>query len=473
MALLRAISRYFMAYPALRACAKVVVGVSGGADSLALLHALLALPAAERPAVWVAHLDHALRPASEGDAQFVRELAAQWQLGCTCERRMVRETAARLQLSIEMAARHERYEFLAAVAQAQGAAAVLVAHNADDQAETVLLRLLRGAGLAGLRGMRPLSRVPGAPQLLLGRPLLTVPRAAIDAYCAQHGLQPRQDASNADQTIGRNRVRHQLLPVLEAAQPRLRRILGRTAAVLASEYAVVQQAADSAWAHAVVAAPSGQLAFARKQFGALLPALQAELLRRAVRLLRPALRDVDYAPIAIACEFVRTAAVRQQVLLPGALALHVEYERLLLLPAAIAPALAAQPFMDGCSAVAVGVPGRTSLGACGWWLEVSAAPMPAAVPDRWAVQFAHPAQAPLALRSARRGERFQPLGLHGHSQSVARFLQNAKVPQALRAAWPLLCASEQVVWVGGWRLDARARAQPGADTWLARLHPPD
>lgn len=341
MALLRAISRYFMAYPALRACAKVVVGVSGGADSVALLHALLALPAAERPAVWVAHLDHALRPASEGDAQFVRELAAQWQLGCTCERRMVRQTAARLQLSIEMAARHERYEFLAAVAQAQGAAAVLVAHNADDQAETVLLRLLRGAGLAGLRGMRPLSRVPGSPQLLLGRPLLTVPRAAIDAYCAQHGLQPRQDASNADQTIGRNRVRHQLLPVLEAAQPRLRRILGRTAAVLASEYAVVQQAADSAWAHAVVAAPSGQLAFARKQFGALLPALQAELLRRAVRLLQPALRDVDYAPIAIACEFVRTAAVRQQVLLPGALALHVEYERLLLLPAAIVPALAA------------------------------------------------------------------------------------------------------------------------------------
>ena len=85
----------------------------------------------------------------------------------------------------------------------------LVAHNADDQAETVLLRLLRGAGLAGLRGMRPLSRVPGAPQLLLGRPLLTVPRAAVDAYCAQHGLQPRQDASNADQTIGRNRVRHE------------------------------------------------------------------------------------------------------------------------------------------------------------------------------------------------------------------------------------------------------------------------
>jgi tRNA(Ile)-lysidine synthase len=223
----------------------------------------------------------------------------------------------------------------------------------------------------------------------------------------------------------------------------------------------------------VVDAPSGQLAFARKQFDALLPALQAELLRRAVRLLRPALRDVDYAPIAVACEFVRTAAVRQQVLLPGALALHVDYERLLLLPAAIPPHIVAQPFMDGCDAVAVGVPGRTSLGACGWWLEVSAAPAATAAADRWAVQFAHPAQAPLALRSARRGERFQPLGLHGHSQSVARFLQNAKVPQALRAAWPLLCSGEQVVWVGGWRLDERARALPGADTWLARLHPPD
>jgi len=104
---------------------------------------------------------------------------------------------------------------------------------------------------------------------------------------------------------------------------------------------------------------------------------------------------------------------------------------------------------------------------------VCAAAPAAAAPDRWAVQFAHPAQAPLALRSMRRGERFQPLGLHGHSQSVARFLQNVKVPQALRAAWPLLCSGEQVVWVGGWRLDARACALPGTDAWVARLHPPD
>ncbi len=473
MPLRSVVSGYFAAHSTLRACNTVVVAVSGGADSLALLHALQALPAAERPALWVAHLDHALRPGSESDARFVRETAARWQLGCSSERRLVRETAARLHLSIEMAARQVRYEFLAGVAQAQGAGAVLVAHNADDQAETVLLRLLRGAGLAGLRGMRPLSRVPGAPALLLGRPLLNVPRASIEAYCAQHALEPRQDASNADQTIGRNRVRHQLLPALEAAQPRLRRILSRTAAVLASEHAVVLQATDRAWEQCALSAPAGQLAFARQPFGALLPALQAGLLRRAVRTLRPALRDVDYAPIAIACEFVRHAAVRQQVLLPGALALYVEYERLLVLPAASAPQPELQPFMDGCSAVDVGVPGRTSLGACGWWLEVCAAPAAAAAPDRWAVQFAHPAQAPLALRSMRRGERFQPLGLHGHSQSVARFLQNVKVPQALRAAWPLLCSGEQVVWVGGWRLDARACALPGTDAWVARLHPPD
>ena len=307
MPLRSVLSGYFSEHSTLRACNTVVVAVSGGADSLALLHALQALPAAERPALWVAHLDHALRPGSESDARFVCETAARWQLGCSSERRLVRETAARLHLSIEMAARQVRYEFLAGVAQAQGAGAVLVAHNADDQAETVLLRLLRGAGLAGLRGMRPLSRVPGAPALLLGRPLLNVPRASIEAYCAQHALEPRQDASNADETIGRNRVRHQLLPALEAAQPRLRRILSRTAAVLASEHAVVLQATDRAWEQCALSAPAGQLAFARQPFGALLPALQAGLLRRAVRTLRPALRDVDYAPIAIACEFMRHA----------------------------------------------------------------------------------------------------------------------------------------------------------------------
>src|SRR5689334_16678223 len=163
----------------------IVVGVSGGADSLALLHALRACRAAYNLRLHAAHLNHQLRGAeSEADARFVEALAREWQIPTTVESRDAEAFARLKRLSVEESARMVRYGFLEQVAEREGAHAVAVAHNADDQVETILMHFLRGSGLGGMRGMQPATTYPFHAPLRLVRPLLAVRRSDIDAYCA-------------------------------------------------------------------------------------------------------------------------------------------------------------------------------------------------------------------------------------------------------------------------------------------------
>jgi len=237
----------------------VVVGVSGGADSVGLLHALIALAPEYDLRLHVAHLDHQLRgAAARADADFVRELARRWNLPHTIESRDVRTFARDQHLSLEEAARQVRYTFLIEAALAQGSQTIAVAHHADDQAESVLMHFLRGSGLAGLRGMRPKTRLADfgfqtvdvkrrSADLQLIRPLLDVPRAAIEAYCAQHNLSFRIDATNADTTYFRNRLRHELLPLLATYNPAIKAILRRTAEVVQGDYELLEAHRNFAW----------------------------------------------------------------------------------------------------------------------------------------------------------------------------------------------------------------------------------
>ena len=185
--------------------ARVLCAVSGGADSVALLHLLCAMP---EISVCCAHFNHRLRGAeSDRDEAFVKELCAKLGVPCFIGSADVAAYAAEHGLGIEIAARKLRYEFLERTAQAQGCSRIATAHNADDNAETVLMHLLRGSGLRGLCGIPP---VRGN----VVRPLLNVPRSEIEAYLAEHGLSHVEDSSNGSDDYTRNRVRHQLLPLL-------------------------------------------------------------------------------------------------------------------------------------------------------------------------------------------------------------------------------------------------------------------
>lgn len=193
--------------------------MSGGPDSLALLHLLLLLRERLGLDLKVAHFDHQLRPGSAEDLQFVREHAAALGLEAVTGEGPVSEVAARQRRGIEETARLMRYQFLAFAAEKEQCDAVVTGHTGDDQAETVLLHLLRGTGVRGLRGMLPAGQVPGAPGRALLRPLLCLRRADTLAVCRELGLQPRADESNRDPVHTRNRIRSELLPALAAFNP--------------------------------------------------------------------------------------------------------------------------------------------------------------------------------------------------------------------------------------------------------------
>jgi tRNA(Ile)-lysidine synthase len=217
----------------------LVAAVSGGADSVALLDALASLRRRRGFRVVAAHLDHGLRPGSSDDAAFCAALCERLAVPLVRGTADVRARAGRERGGLEQAARRERYLFLRRVREEESAVAIALAHTLDDQAETLLLRLLRGSGATGLSGMRTRSA-----DLL--RPLLEVSRREVLEHLRERGLSWREDPSNADPAHRRNRVRHELLPYLEARfNPRARAVLARTAGLLADEAAHLRAEAEA------------------------------------------------------------------------------------------------------------------------------------------------------------------------------------------------------------------------------------
>ena len=210
--------------PLLSPRSRLILAVSGGPDSLALLHLFSEQGLHPRQNLIVAHLNHLLRPDASADAAFVRETAAAWGVGYREQTVDVAALAQAEKRTVEEAGRLARYRFLARVCRQERVHFVLTGHQADDQVETILHHLLRGTGPAGLAAMTPVARLPEAPDwpAWLLRPLLTSSAADIRAYCAAHNLQPRQDSTNEETDYRRNQIRLELIPQLEQFNPQLR-----------------------------------------------------------------------------------------------------------------------------------------------------------------------------------------------------------------------------------------------------------
>ena len=278
--------------------ARVLVAVSGGADSVALLHALLALQPVWRLSLYLAHLDHGLRPESAADAAFVRELGRRWRVPTTVERRPVRARCAREGWSLEDGARRIRYQFLLETAHRYSAERVALAHTADDQAETVLMRLVRGTGLMGLCAI-PVAR-PLADGVTVVRPLLALWRRDVVAYLQAEGLAYREDATNADGRFARNRIRHELLPLLERDyNPAIKQALTHLAETSLWDAAYLQDAAGRQWKRMVKEAGNGgasgpSVAISIPALRRQPKALQRQLVRRAIQRIRGELGQLEF-----------------------------------------------------------------------------------------------------------------------------------------------------------------------------------
>ncbi len=452
---------------------QVVVGVSGGPDSLCLLHVLRCLRDTYGVRLHVAHLNHGTRGrASDADAESVEEVAVGWNLPVTVERRDVPSLADEHGLAFEEAARRIRYAFLAQVAERVGAEKIAVGHNADDQAETVLMHFLRGSGLAGLRGMLPRaplteyrllepffrSPVPAEQLPALIRPLLKVPRAAVEGYCSEHGLKPRFDRSNLDTTYFRNRLRHELLPELETYNPNIRKILRHTAAVAAADYDLLVKERDIAWRRILREERETTIVFDQAGWRALPVALQRSTLRQATYRLRQSLRDVTFVHVENAREIALEGETGQQATLPMGLAVTVGYETITVGDADRPAPLPDQPLLWTDEPLPVPVPGSAPLPETDWMLEAQLlscwkrARMVA--PDHpWTAYVdADTLTGPVLLRSRRPGDRFRPYGMGGHSVKVSELMINLKIPAAWRARMPLLVIGNEIAWVCGYRM---------------------
>jgi tRNA(Ile)-lysidine synthase len=273
---------------------RVLVGVSGGADSVALLHVLVSLRPTLRLALRVVHLDHGLRAVSREDASFVEALALRWGLPATIERRDVGAICAREGWSLEDGARRVRYQCFLDVARRYSMGRIALAHTADDQAETVLLRLVRGTGLLGLGAIPTMRELE--PGVCVVRPLLEVWRRDILAYLREAGLSYREDETNRDQRFLRNRIRGELLPLLERHyNPNIKRTLTQLAEQSRWDYAYLQAAACRLWKRAAKErSPSQNVAISVRAFRRQPKALQRQLVRRAVERVRGTVGQLEF-----------------------------------------------------------------------------------------------------------------------------------------------------------------------------------
>lgn len=464
--------------------AHVVVGFSGGADSVCLLHALSQLAPAWSLSLHAAHLDHALRPESRDDAEFARQLAAELHIPFHTRRLAAGEVAA-LAGGLEAAARSLRYAFLAETARSVTPAdqqpIVVVAHHMEDQAETVVMNLVTGAGLAGLGGMewvRPLEDEMSARPVWLGRPLLGVRRAEILAYLSGYGLTRRDDATNQDASRLRNRIRHQTLPLLAEMNPEIVPTLARTAAILAAEAerSAESDRANLAWAIADADPVAGRVVLDAARFRELGVAAQRGVLRQAASALRLDLREAGFDHIEALLWHLRNGDMSGGPhTLAGDVAWTVmatpqhEPELVSLHRSGVLPVRPVHPHLgvgwrDAVGRLALPDAGEAQVGE-GWSLHcelVKIEQLPAdwrgdACPWRAFVDADAVAQPTLATPAP--GMAFCPLGMPGQTKRLGDLFTDRKTPRFLRSGWPLVvnAATGRVAWVCGLALAHDAR----------------
>jgi tRNA(Ile)-lysidine synthase len=434
----------------------VLVGVSGGADSLCLLDVLHRLG---YPLV-VAHFNHRLRLEAEQDARSVQHLAASLGVQFLQGEHDVAAYARQNSFSVEEAARILRYRFLFKEARRMGAQAVAVGHTADDQVETVLMHLLRGSGLAGLKGMEVRSLLPDWDKdIPVVRPLLYIWREETLAYCQERGLHPVFDRSNLDTTYLRNRLRHELIPQLESYNPRARLAVWRMARSLAGDLAIVEAATQDAWDKVFRGQSPGCLRLDLAGLAGVAPGVQRNLLRKAIQRLRPKLTDLDFESVERCLELVTRRAAARRLQLADGLKLSIEDGQLYVMSGESDlrdPAWVQIP----AGAELELFPGKTLQLEDGWQMtcrlvKVSGEMIPREVPRQDYYQAWLDSDAchlPLVVRSRRPGDRFAPFGMGGHSMKLSDFFINEKLPRRARGAWPLVCSHEDIAWIPGYQL---------------------
>jgi len=464
----------------------VVVGVSGGADSVCLLHLLAKYRKRLGMKLHVAHLNHLLRGAeSEADAKYVSNLVDSLSISITIDRQDVAAYRVERNCSIEEAGRELRYAFLGRVAKEVGANRIAVGHTMDDHVETILMHILRGTGINGLCGLAPCSPMAYDRQelssstetanaakgqrsnFLVIRPLLNITREETTIYCQEHQLEPRIDSSNVSLSFFRNRLRLQLLPLLRQYNPSLDQALLRLADIAREDKAFLEQQASELWDE-VARQENNTIYLDKKQLANSAIALQRQLLRAAVTKLAGDARDIEASHIEAARNLINKPAGKR-ISLPHGFICQGGYDEIVIASTTKQSQLPPCPFPPLPIEVPLKVPGKTVFP--GWKVTASIVRERTDSPSSWHAPSTnektyrgnlvadfdlHKTGTKLFIRQRRPGDRFQPLGL-GKPKKLYEFMIDAKIPRSWRDHIPILYSPQQIIWVVGWRTDDRVK----------------
>ncbi|ADL08812.1 tRNA lysidine(34) synthetase TilS [Thermosediminibacter oceani] len=423
---------------------KVLVGVSGGPDSVCLLHLLLRHREEFGISLAVAHLNHCFRgQESDEDETFVRDLAGQWGLPFYGEKVDVPAYIKKTGLSPEDAARRVRYAFFERVRRETGAGKVALAHNSNDREETVLMNIFRGTGLEGLVGIE-------AVRDHYIRPLIEVERDSIEDYLKREGIPYRIDSTNLQTFYYRNKLRLELIPLIKREYcPHLSAALKRLSEIASVDISLLGKLTDEAFARVVRAMPDGVM-IDTKKFNELHEALKYRVVRKAVERILGDLRDFEYRHARMTVEFIAEKPTGSRLDLPGGLTGVKSYECFYIYRGD--PPVAADFYYE------LPVPGKIDVPEAGVTITSRIVERDVYTSFKTSPLKAYldydKIKGNLAVRKRRPGDRFIPFGSR-FSKKLQDFFVDNKVPAGERDRVPIVVAGDRILWVGGMRIDDR------------------
>lgn len=432
--------------------AKVIVGVSGGPDSLALLNLLL--EAGLKPVV--AHFNHHLRLEADDDASFVEETARKEGCEFVLGGEAIAELARNQKKSIETVAREERYAFLFSQAVQHQACAVIVGHHADDQVETILQHIIRGSGLDGLHGMGFTTYLSQySTEIALVRPLLSFWRTQIDAYCSSHDLTPRKDATNDDFHYRRNRIRGELIPLLETYNPQIKKRLWSLSQIVGSASTLNNEVTRQVFTTVCLESHPDFIVFDLPVLRKLEPGLMDSILRKTATLLEPGAEDLSWELFRSARIFLQQGKNFGEKDLGDQIRMLVSQDRAYIALKSAQIVESSWPVLPNEVDQPLAVPGVIQL-ANGFYLETfemmlnSHQAVEVPTDNNWAYLDADRLEpGGLRIRCPRPGDRIQPLGMGIGSKKLSDYFNGQKLPLPARQVWPLVLNGDSIAWVVG------------------------
>ncbi|HEY60559.1 MAG TPA: tRNA lysidine(34) synthetase TilS [Anaerolineae bacterium] len=432
---------------------KVLVGVSGGPDSLCLLHILnkLGFP------LVVAHLNHKIRHSADAEADFVAKMADKYDLPFVLMEKDIKSLAKERRASLEEVAREERYWFLFTTAEEHQALAVAVGHTADDQVETVLLHILRGSGLRGLTGMQIKSITKYHDMIALIRPLIGIWRVQIEAYCEQNNLHPCFDESNWDNSYSRNRVRNELIPHLTDFNPRIKDRLLSLADILRGDFWVLEKFAEKAYKKCMIEEGIEYLLFSLEGIKKEEIGIQRLILRKALEKLLQDLREVDFQKVEMLRNFIFNPNSSRHMELKKGVNIYLRNDSLVITLKKYPPLEPNWPQVKLIEQLQLKHPGLIKL-PNGWLIDIKTVSVPKVIKSKkkpgeiFCVHIdVDKLSQSLYLRNCKPGDRFNPLGMGDRSKKVSDFWIDKKIPRWARSHWPIVFSENRIIWIPGFQ----------------------